>query len=168
MPHEQAHELGPFSDDGYAVGYALGSVVLPKPSGEEESVLDRRQVLEDVESIIHEVRHPQALAHWMLLRPLAHEVDIPGVDALRADDATRAQPAASELRDLRARLRDDMKAVLEEHHQAGDRLECSGNSGRFYRPLTEERSVRAFSNSIDEHAADIETEDGLPRQPAWR
>lgn len=58
MPHEQAHELGPFSDDGYAVGYALGSVVLPKPSGEEESVLDRRQVLEDVESIIHEVRHP--------------------------------------------------------------------------------------------------------------
>jgi hypothetical protein len=36
------------------------------------------------------------------------------------------------------------------------------------RPFTEERSVRALSNSIDKHAADIETEDGLPRQPGRR
>lgn len=165
---EQVDEPGPFSDDGYAVGHALGSVVLPEPSGEEESVLDRLQVLEDVEAIIHEVRHPQVLAHWMLLRPLAHEMDIPGADALRADDVTRAQPAASELRNLRTRLRDDVNAVLEEQHQAGDRLERSRNSGRVHRSFTEERSVRALSNSIDKHSTDIETENGLPRQAARR
>lgn len=170
IAHKQSDETGPVADNDDAIGDSLGWLVLTETAGEEVAPIDRRQVPEDVKPIIDEVGYTQLVAHRVLLGPLAHEVHVGRVNALRPNSTTGPKPAASQFRDLRARLGDDVDAVLEQRHQLRDGLERSGHGRGVHRLSTEEGGVRTFSDPIHQHTTDIETKHGRPfgRAPPHR